>query len=287
MCLAAIAVARSERFPWVLASNRDEFFDRPTMPLAWWQPDNGGPPVLSGRDLSAGGTWLGLTETGALALVTNVREPGRFDPAAASRGALVLQWLRSAPGNLAGPGTDDAQALRWLDSPPRNGFNLYAADLLAGARAAEHSALWASNRAPAHRRLGPGLVGLSNAALDTPWPKVTVLKRRLQAALDAGPDAAGLAAAAFAALADRRAAPDDKLPDTGVPLLREQQLSSACIRIEDPGTGRVYGTRCSTVVMVERTASGLQVRVIERTFGTQGSITGEIAVDWQLPEARA
>ena len=96
MCLAAIAIGQSARFPWVLASNRDEFFDRASAPLAWWQPAGGGPAVLSGRDLSAGGTWLGLNAQGKLALVTNVREPGRVLPGAPSRGDLVLQVCRPA-----------------------------------------------------------------------------------------------------------------------------------------------------------------------------------------------
>jgi uncharacterized protein with NRDE domain len=276
-------VAQSPRFPWVLASNRDEFFQRPAAPLGWWQAPGSRAEVLSGRDLSAGGTWLGLTEAGALALVTNVREPGRFDPAAASRGVLVLDWLRDAPGRPL----DDAATLQRLASPPRNGFNLYAADLVAGAQAAEPSALWFSNRVPAPRRLGAGVVGLSNAALDTPWPKVTLLKQRLQAALDRQPDARALAAAAFEALADRRPAPDDQLPATGVPLLRERQLSPACIRIEDMGSGRVYGTRCATLVIVERTAQGLLARVTERTFGPDGAATGEVAMEWRLPAAAA
>jgi uncharacterized protein with NRDE domain len=283
MCLAAIAVARNERFPWVLVSNRDEFFDRPALPLAWWQPQPGGPRVLSGRDLSAGGTWLGLTEAGALALVTNVREPGRFDPAAASRGALVLQWLQGpphAPGEGLAAG---AQDLAWLAEPERNGFNLYAADLVAGSLGRDRSAFWFSNRAAHREPFGSGVVGLSNAALDTPWPKVRLLKQRLQAALDSRPDAAGLAAAAFAALADRQPAPDAELPETGIALQRERQLSSACIRIEDPATGRQYGTRCATLVFVERMLQGLQVRVIERTFAADGAITGEVAEDWRLP----
>jgi uncharacterized protein with NRDE domain len=181
----------------------------------------------------------------------------------------------------------DRTSLGWLSRPPRNGFNLYAADLVAGSRAATRSALWFSNRTAAPRDLGRGVVGLSNAALDSPWPKVTLLKQRLQAALDAPGDAAALAATVFEALADRQMAPDAQLPATGVPLLRERQLSSAHIRIEDALTGGVYGTRCATVVIVERTPQGLQAQVIERTFGADGFVTGEEAVGWHLPGSEA
>ena len=87
MCLVALALDQDRRFPLVLASNRDEFFDRPTARLAWWTPQGGGPDILGGRDLQAGGTWLGLTAAGRLALVTNVRAPGRQDAQAPSRGS--------------------------------------------------------------------------------------------------------------------------------------------------------------------------------------------------------
>jgi len=270
MCLAALAVAQSPRFPWVLASNRDEFFNRPTAPLGWWQPAGQGESVLSGRDLAAGGTWLGLTRTGRLALVTNVREPGRFDPAAASRGVLVLQALAR--------GAADAEWLAGLAAVPRNGYNLIVADL--------HSsrAVWASNRpAPQARALDAGLFGLSNAALDTPWPKVTALKQRLGQAVAAALTPAALAEAAFAALADRHGAPDAALPATGVPLERERQLSPAFIRIDGSAAGTgVYGTRCSTLVIVEQQATQRQIRVIERCYDEGGAVSGETALSCTL-----
>jgi uncharacterized protein with NRDE domain len=277
MCLAALALAQHPRFPWVLASNRDEFFNRPAAPLAWWQPEGAAASasgaVLSGRDLSAGGTWLGLTRAGRLALVTNVREPGRFDPAAASRGALVLQAVQ---GVSLGP----RDAAAWLDAAavPRNGYNLIVADLIDG------SALWASNRpSPQTRALGAGLFGLSNAALDTPWPKVTALKQRLGAAVATAHSSQQLAEAAFAALADRQHAPDAALPATGVPLERERQLSPAFIRIDARATGAgVYGTRCSTVVIVEQLGAQREVQVIERRCDEDGAVSGETALSFRL-----
>jgi uncharacterized protein with NRDE domain len=270
MCLVALAVARSPRYPWVLASNRDEFFDRPAAPLAWWQSEGGGAEVLSGRDLVAGGTWLGLTRAGVLALVTNVREPGRFDPAAASRGGLVLQALARGPRDTAW--------LAGLAAVPRNGYNLVVADLKQG------QAAWVSNRPlPQTRALGAGLFGLSNAALDTPWPKVMQLKQRLAAALDAAPSSHDLADAAFAALADRQCAPDETLPATGLPLERERQASPAFIRIDGRASGAgIYGTRCSTVVIVEQVGAQRLVQVIERRHDEDGEFSGETALSCEL-----
>jgi uncharacterized protein with NRDE domain len=286
MCLAAMAIAQHPRFPWVLASNRDEFFHRLAAPLAWWQPEGADPDqsgaVLSGRDLSAGGTWLGLTRDGRLALVTNVREPGRFDPAAASRGVLVMQALT---GTSLGP--QDAVGLLGAANVPRNGYNLLVADLRQ-----LHTA-WASNRpAPQTRALGAGLFGLSNAALDSPWPKVMALKQRLGAALAAAHSSQHLADAAFAALADRQFAHDAALPATGVPLERERQLSPAFIRIDgrdSPGNGPgdaagagLYGTRCSTVVIVEQRGAQREVQVVERRYGEDGAVSGETALSFRL-----
>lgn len=271
MCLAAIASGLHPRFPWVLASNRDEFFDRAALPLAWWQPPAGGEPVLAGRDLSAGGTWLGLQRSGRLALVTNVREPGRYLADAPSRGDLVLQWLAQA-------------ALRdqpeQLLQPPRNGFNLLGVDLAQGG-----AGRWLSNRGGPAQPLGAGVHGLSNAALDTPWPKVTQLKRQLADAVPQAASVQALTDAVFALLADRRTAPDETLPRTGVPLERERALSALCIRITEPGTDRaLYGTRCSTVVVLEAQGPGApaRVHVCERSFDALGHVAGEAAESFEV-----
>lgn len=267
MCLAVIAAARSARFPWVLASNRDEWFHRAAAPMDWWRPKADGPALLGGRDLSAGGTWLGLTAAGRLAFVTNVREPGRHIDAAPSRGDLVPRWLGD---------DDEAGALHAMAQVPRNGFNFVAADLQRG------SALWLTNRPqPQQRALGAGLHGVSNAALDTPWPKLLQLKHRLADALDAAQDLGALRAAAFAALADRRPAPDAEMPSTGLPRDRERGLSPAFIRIE--GEAGVYGTRCSTLVIVERVGDLQRVHMTERRFGADGAIDGETRQQFELP----
>lgn len=275
MCLVALAIGQNERFPWVLASNRDEFFDREAAPLAWWRPDPAAAPILSGRDLSAGGTWLGLNGHGRLALVTNVREPGRFVAALPSRGDLVPQWLQ------AGAGAIDPRVVLAV---PRNGFNLLAADLTQDPWAQPdcEAGVWMSNRAGPPQTLHAGMYGLSNAALDTPWPKALRLQRQVQGLLPGADGVAALTDALFAALADRTLAADAELPATGVPLERERLLSSIFIRLRAAeAQGRDYGTRCSTVVVVERRADHPVLHVLERCFDASGDISGQTAVHFR------
>lgn len=262
MCLAVWAIAPRARFPWVVVSNRDEYHDRPAAPLGWWRPAPADAEVLSGRDLVAGGSWLGLNRQGRLALVTNVREPGRFDPAAASRGALVLQGLQRGP--------QDGAWIEALSQEPRNGYNLMLADLRAD------RAVWTSNRATAPVAMREGLHGLSNALLDTPWPKVVALKRRLADAVSRSADVEALIAAALQALVQRDGAPDDALPRTGVPMALERQLAPAFIHIAADAAGRprAYGTRCSTVVVVEQQGALRRAHVVERRYDATGAACG-------------
>lgn len=263
MCLVALSFEQHERFPLVLASNRDEFFDRPTAPLSWWRPRHDGPEVLAGRDLRAGGTWLGVTQQGRLALVTNVRKPGAAP--GPSRGAIALQWL-------AGEASADAFDT-WLRQQGFSAFNALVLD------AREGSAHYLSSDA-SQAALSAGTAGLSNAALDTPWPKVQALKQRLVEALDMESSTDALVERLFTALSDDRPAEDEALPSTGVPLQWERWLSPAFIRTPD---GR-YGTRCSTVVVVERTAAGgATLRMVERRFTPEGRLEGETLeriADW-------
>jgi uncharacterized protein with NRDE domain len=203
-----------------------------------------------------------LNAQGRLALVTNVREPGRHDPAAASRGALVLQGLQHGPSDAA-----------WLQAAlqvPRNGYNLLLADLRAD------RAVWASNRAGAPVAMAAGVHGLSNALLDTPWPKVEQLKQALAESLQADGDIDALIDASLQALARRDTAPDAALPRTGVPLARERQLGSAFIHIpEEAGSPLgAYGTRCSTVIIAERLPRGRRIHMVERRFDASGAVVG-------------
>jgi uncharacterized protein with NRDE domain len=248
MCLVALAIDENRRFPLVIAANRDEFFDRPAARLGWWTPDEGGPEILAGRDLSAGGTWLGLTAAGRLALVTNVRRTAAADPQAPSRGGIVPAWLR----------TELRPDQFWMQTQLSGymPFNLIAADFRRG------DCFWASNDLAVPRRMERGIFGLSNAALDTPWPKVVALKQRLAEALETSDSAEALSSRLFAALGDRTPAPEHDLPNTGIGRERELLLSPAFIRTPD---GR-YGTRCSTVIVTEKVKRQLVTHVFERSF---------------------
>lgn len=248
MCLVALALDQSSRFPFVLAANRDEFYDRPAARLGWWEPTDGGPPILGGRDLQAGGTWLGLTAHGRLGLVTNVRDPSNMDPQAPSRGQIVPQWLK---GDLSMP-------MLWprLAISGYNGFNMLALDF------ADGECFWLNNRKLFPERLQKGVFGLSNAILNTPWPKVQQLKARTRQAIAQSQDIDVLANRLFEALADPTIAPDEQLPHTGVSLEWERLLSSAFIK----SPNGLYGTRCSTLVITERVHKRLVTHVLERTF---------------------
>jgi len=253
MCLALIALAAHPGYRVVVAANRDEYHARPAAPAAWW--DEG---ILAGRDLKAGGTWLGVDRRGRFAVVTNVRDPSRHDPGAPSRGALVPQLLR----NPAAPSVSLPPLV--LGGGRHNGFNLVAGDV-----AELH---WGSNRAATPATLAPGIYGLSNHLLDTPWPKVERTKTAFArwcadagASLDPAP--------VFALLHDTARAPDTALPATGVSLEWERVLSSPFIVSPD------YGTRCSTVLTIDY---GGEVRLIERSFDPAGNATGEVDYRFRL-----
>ena len=262
MCLIGLALDAHPRYALVVAANRDEYFDRPALPLDWWTPAPGATPLLSGRDLSAGGTWLGVSQRGRVAMLTNVRDPARQRPQAPSRGTLVTDWLHGAA----------PAASMWPHWAARgcNPFNLIGGDLGIG------QWWWADDRSESPVPLGPGVYGLSNAALDTPWPKVRRLKQRMRDAL--APDTHGetLRDALWGALADRDGADDAEFPDTGVGLARERWLAPAFIHAPE----RHYGTRCSTVLLGMRTGTGWQLEVSERSFDPAGALSGERHVAW-------
>ncbi len=243
MCLAVLALHAHPRYALVLAANRDEFHARAAAPAAWGSDDSFR-DILAGRDLAAGGTWLGVHRNGRFAFVTNVRQGTGRDPAARSRGELVPRVLH-APGALR-----DALIAIAHEGGAYNGFNLLAVDAT--------GASWVSNRVAGIREVAHGIHGLSNAELDTPWPKVTRTKAALAQWVARGEDDL---APLFAALADRTGAPDADLPATGVTLERERALAAPFILGDD------YGTRCSTVLTIDRDG---HVRFEERSFGPQG-----------------
>ena len=221
MCLILLAWQIRPNFPLVVAANRDEFYRRRTASADFW-PEH--PQVLAGRDLEAGGTWLGLTRHGRFAALTNYRDPARQMPDAPSRGRLVADFLCGH-----NPIDDYLDSLQPADY---NGFNLLVGD---GQRLVAFS-----NITKVRHELAPGIYGLSNATLDTPWPKIGAGKTALETALSCLPDEALL----FQLLQDDTIHPDDTLPSTGVRLEWERLLSAAFIRSPN------YGTRCSTLIKV-------------------------------------
>ena len=248
MCLVAFALDKSRKYPLVVAANRDEYFERPTARLAWWMPADAGPAILGGRDLESGGTWLGLTAQGRLGLLTNLRDSSRTFDEAPSRGHIVPNWLSAR----------EPVDKFWMRTAVSgyNGFNLIAADFRSG------ECFWVSNSGAYPRRLERGVYGLSNAALDTPWPKVIALKERIISGVESAASVDDLAAHLFKALSDRTVADDSRLPKTGVPHERERQLSPAFIRLPDHS----YGTRTSTVLITERVNRHQITHVFERSF---------------------
>ncbi len=246
MCLVVFAVGQRADWPLILLANRDEFRARPSAPLQAWPERDG---VHAGRDLQAGGTWLGLRRTaanaGRLALVTNIRQ-GRPEPDRRSRGELPLAFLQADSDPLA-------HAAGLTAAGEYNGFNLLAAVW----RGDQLQLACGSNRRPP-QPAGPGLWALSNAGFDTPWPKTLAAKAALEALLATAEAPHGHW---LDALTDAQPAADHELPDTGIPRDWERRLSAMLI------TGEDYGTVCQTLVAVH--ASG-RVRVAERWLDANG-----------------
>ncbi|RDU99307.1 NRDE family protein [Trinickia dinghuensis] len=227
-----------------LAANRDEFLSRASSPLDWW---GDAPNVLAGRDLVGSGTWLGLARDGRFAALTNYRDPGAFRRDAPTRGTLVADYLT---GSVLAP-------LDYLSDvaergAPYNGFNLIVGDL------SRRELGWYCNRAgTAPSLLPPGVHGISNAVLDTPWPKLV----RKRAELGALVEREGTPAlnALIELMRDPRVAADEDLPSTGISLERERQLSAAFIETPD------YGTRGTTALRVRIRDAALEAEMIERS----------------------
>lgn len=245
MCLLLLAWRVHPRYPLVLAANRDEFHERPAAPADWWED----PELLAGRDLQGGGTWLGLTRAGRFGVVTNFRELGERRPGAPSRGGLIVDYLR-----------DTVPASQFLAALTPRAAHYAAFNLLVGDAATLY---YFSNRDGAARALAPGLYGLSNHLLDTPWPKLTRTRahfERLLAAPELDFDAL------LAPLSDRTPAAAGTLPATGLPRELEQALSAPFI------VTPTYGTRCSTALTLD--GSGCWA-MLERRHDASGAPAGE------------
>lgn len=256
MCVVVFAYNQHSRYRLILAANRDEFFSRPSASMRWWED---APDILAGRDLIRGGTWLGVTRRGRFALVTNFREPGIQRPGgrldeALSRGLLVSDYLRSsdpADAYLAGV---QARSNRY------NGFNLVLGD--------EVGFYAYSNRDNLLRRLGPGLYGISNHLLDTPWPKVRRAKKGLKELIDRnGVNTQEL----FDLLSDRQQPEDRYLPDTGVGIEWERILAPVFVNAGD------YGTYSSTVLMISKEKA---ISICEKTY--KGKQIKPVCYEWRI-----
>jgi uncharacterized protein with NRDE domain len=237
MCLIFIALKNHPKYKLIVAANRDEFYDRKTAPASYWEDH---PQILGGRDLQASGTWLGMTKSGRIGMVTNFRDPKNIHPKAPSRGKLVTDFL-----------LDTSSGEKYLEkieghAKKYNGFSLIAGTV--------DDLYYLTNYREGVIILNSGLFGLSNHLLETPWPKVENGKNRIQLLLKA---ASVKDEDLFDILQDEAVSPDEKLPDTGLELPLERAMSAAFIRTSG------YGTRCSTVIMVDYSN---EVNFMERVF---------------------
>ena len=239
MCLILFSIGKHAHYKLVVAANRDEFYNRPTEKADFWKESEG---VLAGRDLVAGGTWMGVTRQGKISMLTNYRDLGNINPEAPSRGHLVANYL-----------TGNEEPDRYLEGVAENGKAYNGFNLIAGSI---DKLYYYGNYDGAVKPISPGTHGLSNHLLDTPWPKLSEGKQKLKQLLQKeDPEVEEL----FQILYDDAVAPDHLLPDTGVGLKWERLLSPMFIKSEK------YGSRCSTVVLVDHDN---QLTFAERIYDT-------------------
>ena len=253
MCLLVAAWRVHPRYRLVVAANRDEFHARPAEPLHAW---NAPAPLLAGRDIQAGGTWLGVDAARRFGVITNYREMAPPRRSAPSRGRLIVDYLAGRASAW-----DFANSIE-MDAMSYAGFSLLLAD--------QRELIYACNRVDQFaQRLPPGVYGLSNHLLDTPWPKLLRVRAALESWIQTGVDELG---PLWAALADR-GVPND---DAGTPEMT-QGLDPAWVRVLAPPfvTHPDYGTRCSTLSLI---ADSGAMEVHERRFDSTGRPEGETVV---------
>lgn len=267
--------------PLILASNRDEFHQRPTSAAHWQGGADGAQRWLGGRDERDGGSWLGVSAAGRFAVITNYRNPAADKPDAKSRGALVRRWLEGEALTSFGAHLEQ-------DSRIYNGFNLLFGEIGDVSQLfyfQNHSDTPSSDFPSQPCRLQPleaGVYGLSNASLDSAWPKVEKGRAAFERMLaeDVTPDT--LPAELLAVMSDATPAADNALPQTGVPLEWERMLSSLFI------VSPAYGTRATTAVCVEQHTAAVNVRFVERQVAPSGESAGEHSEQFEiLPMFRA
>jgi uncharacterized protein with NRDE domain len=253
MCLILFAHQAVPDYPLVVAANRDEFFARPSRHADFWSDQNQQQEILAGKDLVAGGTWLGITRSGRFAAVTNIRDPSQREHKPRSRGELTLHFLRGtqSPEHYCSKLAADFDQFA--------GYNLLVGD--------QGSLYYVNNFEGTIAALEPGVYGLSNGLLNSPWPKVSRGQAKLESLLQL-PQSLDTDAL-IDIMADRQQAADAELPNTGVPIELERQLSSTFIFNPD----RQYGTRCSTAIIQGHAAAGTPTRFAELNFDANGAAT--------------
>ena len=239
MCLIAFGWKAHSKYKLVLAANRDEFYDRPARSASSWQ-DEGLPDIYAGKDMKAGGTWFGIHKNGEWGAVTNIRKPGKQKVNPPSRGELVLNYLR-----------DEANAIQYLQKLNNVADDYMGFNLLLGNK---NELFSYSNEIKETEEVPSGIHGISNAFINSNWPKVLIAKEKLKRILDSEKvNTADL----FEMLADEQKASDDELPDTGISRELEREVSSIFIKTE------VYGTRCSTLLLIDNKGN---IEFHERSF---------------------
>lgn len=268
MCLILFAYRVHPDYPLIVAANRDEFFERPSQAAHFWEDEN---DLLAGRDLQAQGTWMGINRQGRFAAVTNFRQGGVALDKPGSRGDLTRNFLISdAP---TGPLASDTYLNQVADNADHyNGFNLLTGTI----NSSGYRLGYLSHQGHKILDLPPGIYGLSNALLDTPWPKVQQGKSALASLLASRLSVDTLAERLLEPLADRQTASDDLLPSTGVGIEFERLLSSRFI------SSPSYGTRTSTALIINRDS---QVSFLERSFNAEREVINEADFNFQLKPA--
>ncbi|MCD4674654.1 MAG: NRDE family protein [Desulfobacula sp.] len=239
MCLILFGFKVSKKYPLILAANRDEFYQRPTAPMHFWQDK---PSILAGKDLEHGGTWFGIRKNKTFAALTNYRNPAAIKQNAPSRGDIIIDFLDSNESYEAHFNPFKKRAGSY------NGFNLLFGN--------KDHLFWFSNLKNAIKKIEPGIHGLSNRFLNTPWPKVESGKKKLQQIISETITPESL----FSMLTDQSVPDDSLLPDTGMGLEWERILSPLFIQSD------IYGTRSSTVMLMDQDGN---VEVTERTYNPE------------------
>jgi len=244
MCLIFLSYKQHKNYPLIILANRDEFYNRPTLAADYWKEN---PNILAGKDLEGGGTWMGITKNGYLAMLTNYRDIANIKPNAPTRGKLVSDYL-----------VGEFDPKEYLKALSKTGSSYNGYSLIVGSF---NDPWYYSNYGNKIAQLGTGLYGLSNALLDSKWPKIESGKADLAPLLaEATLDKEAL----FNVMINQQQAKDNDLPATGLPLEKERAISSRFIAIEG------YGTRCTTLIMVDENG---KVDFTERQY--ENGTTGE------------